>query len=133
IKIIERSSMRSKVNPDKYDRKPGIVRGCIISSSSSTGGGNTRSTVRVTSVTYRVIVTVDGKDYNAYSRQYYGAGEKLAVYVRKNGKGNAVIAPKTAEEEEEEQKALEEELARREERVEELERELVQRYSDDED
>lgn len=129
-KITERRAMRSNVNLDKYDCKTGCVRGCTISSSSSTDGDVTRSTVRVTSVTYRVVVTVDGKDYNTYSKRYYGAGEKLAVYVRKDGKGIAVIAPQTPEEEAEERKALEEELAVRKEHIEELERGQAQFHSD---
>ena len=47
--------------------------------------------MRVNSVTYRVIIIVDGREYNTYSKQFYDAGEQLTVSVRKDGKGGVII------------------------------------------
>ncbi len=89
--ILEKTSMSRRVNTDKYEQRQATVKGSVLSSMGSTGGGSRRSTVRVHSVTYRIILDVDGREYQAYSDEIYAEGERLTVWVRKNSGGVAKI------------------------------------------
>lgn len=89
--ILEKTSMSDRVNPNKYEQKTATVLSTVLSSMTSTGGGRHGSSVRVTGVTYRIILLVDGKEYNAYSRMAFDPGEQIEVMVRKDGKGTARI------------------------------------------
>ncbi len=89
--ILEKTSMSLRVNTDKYEERQATVKACVLSSMGSTGGGKSYSTVRVHSVTYRIVLDVDGREYQAYSRETYEEGEKLDVWVRKSGGGVAKI------------------------------------------
>ena len=97
--VMEKTSQSSKVNPKKYVYKTATVKACLLSSMSSTGGTH-NSTVRVGSVTYRILLDIDGKRYNAYSKKVYETGERIEVAVKKNGKGVAKIVAKPPEENE---------------------------------
>ena len=66
----------------------GEVLATVLSSMTSTG---TKYTERIKSVTYRVIIKVDGKTYNAYSKNFYEEGETIEVLIKRNGNGNAII------------------------------------------
>lgn len=92
--ILEKTSMSKRINPDKCDICEGVVRACLLSSMGSVGGGHRHSTTRVCSVTYRIVVIVDGKDYNAYSRNFYNVGDKVTVAVKRSGRGVAQIIEK---------------------------------------
>ncbi|MDE6074911.1 MAG: DUF3592 domain-containing protein, partial [Clostridia bacterium] len=97
--ILEKTSMSRRVSPDKYEQRQATVKASVLSSMGSSGGGSRRSTVHVHSVTYRIILDVDGREYQAYSGEMYDAGEKLDVWVRKNGRGVAkIIGTKTEKE-----------------------------------
>ena len=89
--ILEKTSMSQKFSPDKYVETVGKVRACMLSSTGSVGGGRHNSTVRVTSVTYRIVLDVDGEEYNAYSRIPYDEGTFLSVAVKRNGGKQAKI------------------------------------------
>ena len=87
--ILEKTSMSRRINYDKYDECQGVVKACVISSMTSMGG--TRNYSLVSSVNYRVVIIVDGQEYNAYSKRTYAAGDIVTVAVKKNGKGVAKI------------------------------------------
>lgn len=97
--ILEKTSMSRRVNTDKYEQRQATVKATVLSSMGSTGGGSRHSTVHVHSVTYRVILDVDGREYQAYSRETYEAGEKVDVWVRKSGGGVAKIIESSPEKE----------------------------------
>ena len=81
-KIVEHRSMRVKLDPSKKQNLvAGVVRTCVMSSSTSTGGSKYRSTERIVSMIYRVTVTADGKDYTAYTDKFYETGESVAVII----------------------------------------------------
>lgn len=63
--VLEKTSISGKHKPSKYFSKMGEVLATVLSSMTSTG---TKYTERIKSVTYRVIIKVDGKTYNAYSK-----------------------------------------------------------------
>lgn len=86
--ILEKISISRKHKPSKYFSKTGKVMATVLSSMTSTG---TKYTERINSVTYRVIIKVDGKTYNAYSKNFYEEGETVEVLIKRNGKGNAII------------------------------------------
>lgn len=115
--ILEKTSMSRRVNTDKYEQRSATVKACVLSSTGSTGGGRSGSTVRVRSVTYRIILDVDGSEYNAYSGNVYGEGEEVTVWVRKSGGRMAKIVERTPEET----------AAQRREQIEEMERKLAER------
>ncbi|MDE7163656.1 MAG: hypothetical protein K2O44_06265 [Clostridia bacterium] len=98
VVILQKTSMSGRINNDKYETCQGVVKACVLSSMGSSGGAHEYSTVRVNSVTYRVIVIVDGREYDAYSDVYYNEGDKLTVAVKKNGRGVAKIIGPTPEE-----------------------------------
>ncbi len=89
--ILEKTSMSQKFSPDKYVETVGTVRACMLSSTGSVGGGRHSSTVRVTSVTYRIIIDVDGETFNAYSKTPYDEGAVVEVAVKRNGGKQAKI------------------------------------------
>ncbi|MDE6075143.1 MAG: hypothetical protein K2G26_01765, partial [Clostridia bacterium] len=95
VVILQKTSMSRKINYDKYETCSGIVKACVLSSMGSSGGAHEYSTVRVNSVTYRVIIIVDGREYDAYSKRTYAEGDTLTVAVKKNGKGVAKIIEPT--------------------------------------
>lgn len=86
--VLEKTSISGKHKPSKYFSKMGEVLATVLSSMTSTG---TKYTERIKSVTYRVIIKVDGKTYNAYSKNFYKEGETVEVLIKRNGKGNAII------------------------------------------
>ncbi|MDE7453925.1 MAG: hypothetical protein K2N22_05900 [Clostridia bacterium] len=72
----------------------GTVKACFMIGTATTRTGGMRhspntGTVRIHSVTYRVIVTADGEEYGAYSKNFYETGEKVTVAVM--GKSRAKI------------------------------------------
>ena len=89
--ILEKTSISTKFDIEKYETTNATVKACLLSSMSSTGGSHNYSTVRVGKVTYRIVLDVDGKEFTAYSRIPYDEGQKLEVAVRKNGRGVAKI------------------------------------------
>lgn len=97
-KILEGVSKSRKVDPEKWEERRGKVLACVLSSSSSTGGSNRNSTVRVSGVTYRIVVEVDGKEYSAYSTTAYDEGTEIWVYVRRDGKGSLAKLPESTDE-----------------------------------
>ncbi|MDE5789369.1 MAG: hypothetical protein K2H78_03010, partial [Clostridia bacterium] len=97
VVILQKTSMSGRISYGKYDTCSGIVKACVLSSMGSTGGSHANSTVRVNSVTYLVIIVVDGKEYNAYSSGCYCKGDKLTVAVKRNGRGVAKIIGPTPE------------------------------------
>lgn len=128
--ILEKTSMSRRFNPDKYERRIATVKASVLSSMGNSGGGRSGSTVRVSSVTYRIILDVDGKEYNAYSGYCYPEGEAIDVWVRKNGGGVAKIVEPTpakkAAEERERIEEMERKLAERSAHLEKLERERAE-------
>lgn len=90
IKIKEHLSISAAIDKKKFDRKTATVETCVMSSSGSTGSGNT---TRITSITYRVQLNIDGKTYNAYSKNYYNDGETVEVWLKKNGSTVRIIDP----------------------------------------
>ena len=78
--IIEKMSMSVKINKYKNQKiAQGEVRACLLSSTSSVG---TNHRTRINKVTYRVLVEVDGKTYNAYTRNLYEEGDTVTVVIR---------------------------------------------------
>ena len=89
--ILEKTSISTKFDIEKYETTNATVKACLLSSMSSTGGSHNQSTVRVRNVTYRIVLDVDGKEFNAYSKIPYDEGQKVEVAVKKNGRGVAKI------------------------------------------
>ncbi|MDE7087353.1 MAG: hypothetical protein K2O67_04075 [Clostridia bacterium] len=90
--ILEKTALSGRLRKNvEYVSREGIVKACFLSSMTSTGGSRRSSTVRVHSVTYRVIIIVDGREYSTYSRICYDVGQKLWVTVRKDGGRGIVI------------------------------------------
>ena len=90
--ILEKTAISARRRKGvEYVTCRGVVKACVLSSMGSSGGARRYSTVRVNSVTYRVIIIVDGREYNTYSKQFYDTGEQLTVSVRKDGKGGVII------------------------------------------
>jgi len=87
-KIIEKTSQSEKYDPLKYELKTGVVQASVLSSTTSMGG---KWKQRIKKVTYRVIIQVGNKTYNAYSTNFYEDGESVEVILRRDGKGNARI------------------------------------------
>ncbi|MDE6557810.1 MAG: hypothetical protein K2K39_01765 [Clostridia bacterium] len=131
--VLEKTSKSQRVDIAKYKEESAVVKACVLSSMGSTGGANRHSTVRVNSVTYRVILVVDGKEFNAYSSDFYNEGEKISAWVRRDGKGVAKIIGRSKDDETAARQArieeLEKKLMERGERIEALERE----FGEDED
>ena len=72
----------------------GNVKTCFMSDTTTVKtDGSHSQTVRVTGVTYRVVVIADGKEYGAFSRQFYETDEKVTIAVM--GKKRAKIVDKT--------------------------------------
>ena len=85
--VLEKTSMR--INPYKIKNKEilrGIVKACLLSSTTSVGGN---ITTRITKVVYRVIISVDDKEYTAYSKEFYNTGDEVTFAVI--GKHRAAI------------------------------------------
>lgn len=59
------------------EQKYGVVLSCIMSSSNSVNH-------RITSVVYRLLVNVDGKEYTAYARTFYNVGDTVVVRLHEN-------------------------------------------------
>ena len=84
--ISEKVSMSAKIYTKSKKREilEGKVKHCFLSSSVSTGGGRNGShwhTERLVKVTYRVVVTANGKDYNAYTKDFYNTGDDVRIAV----------------------------------------------------
>lgn len=80
--ILEKLSINgSKKRTGSSEILEGIVKSCVLSSTSSVGGSRTYSTTRISNVTYRITVTVGGKDYNAYSEKFYEEGQSVKITV----------------------------------------------------
>lgn len=75
----------------------GIVKSCVMSSTVTTKAVMrnrvTAPTVRVNSVIYRVIVSADGGEYEAFSNRFYETDEKAVIAVL--GKKSAKILDET--------------------------------------
>ncbi|MDE6293511.1 MAG: hypothetical protein K2L88_02680 [Clostridiales bacterium] len=71
----------------------GKVKACFMIGTTTTKSGglphNNGGTVRIQSVTYRVIVIAEGIEYGAFSKQFYEKGEKVTIAVM--GKKRAKI------------------------------------------
>ena len=73
----------------------GKVKACFMIGTTTTRTGGTHrqsaggTTVRINSVTYRVIVIADGVEYAAFSKQFYETGEMVTIAVM--GKKRAKI------------------------------------------
>ena len=89
VKIKEHMSVSTNFDRKAYERKLATVVTCVMSSSTSTGG----SSSRISSITYRVQLDIDGKTYNAYSRTFYNDGAKIEVWLKKNGSTVKIIEP----------------------------------------
>jgi len=87
-KILEKTSQSEEYDPLKHEIKTGVVQTSVLSSSTSMGG---KWKQRIKKVTYRVIIEVGNKTYNAYSKNFYEDGESVEVILRRDGKGNARI------------------------------------------
>ena len=69
--ILEKTAISARRRKGvEYVTCRGVVKACVLSSMGSSGGARRYSTVRVNSVTYRVIIIVDGREYNTYSKQF---------------------------------------------------------------
>lgn len=73
----------------------GKVKTCFMVGTTTvkSGGNSHRSSVRIRSVTYRVIVSADGEEYGAFSNRFYETGEKVTIAVM--GKNRAEIVDET--------------------------------------
>ncbi|MDE5756822.1 MAG: hypothetical protein K2I23_07010 [Clostridia bacterium] len=90
-KIREHMSMKAKLDIANSKILCGEVKACLMSSSTSTGGGDRHnSTTRITGVIYRVVISAEGKEYTAYSKKFYETGESVVFAVRGN-KGATII------------------------------------------
>ena len=68
----------------------GRVKTCFMVGTSTTKTGGSRgSTMRINGVTYRVIVIAEGKEYGAFSKQFYKADDQIIIAVM--GKRRAKI------------------------------------------
>lgn len=101
VKISERLSLRAESRVRKNSKSlkraellRGKVKACLLSSSSSVGGASSHSTTRITSVTYRVKIDSNGKEYTAYTQDYYRSGD--TVYFQAIGWRRAAIVDKNA-------------------------------------
>lgn len=61
----------------------GKVKACFMigTTTMKTGGNRHQGTVRITGVTYRVIVIADGEEYAAFSKQFYETDENVTIAV----------------------------------------------------
>ncbi|MDE7349414.1 MAG: hypothetical protein K2N53_07105, partial [Clostridia bacterium] len=59
----------------------GEVKACLMSSSTSVGGGHSHSTTRITGVTYRVVVEAEGNTYTGYSHKFFETGDPVVFAV----------------------------------------------------
>ena len=61
----------------------GKVKTCFMAGTATTKSGGLHrgngKTVRIKSVTYRVIVIADGEEYGAFSKQFYETDEKVTI------------------------------------------------------
>ena len=76
--------MNSKISTSSKQREllVGEVKSCVLSNAGMVGGVNRpTSTARITSTTYMVTVTVDGKDYYASSKTFYEPGQAVIIAV----------------------------------------------------
>lgn len=89
VKIKEHISVSTNFDRKAYERKLATVVTCVMSSSTSAGGRSSR----ISSITYRVQLDIDGNTYNAYSRTFYADGETIEVWLKKNGSTVKIIEP----------------------------------------
>ncbi|MDE6398022.1 MAG: hypothetical protein K2L51_01745 [Clostridiales bacterium] len=88
ISAVHQKCMRSEKRFDPTRTYCGEVRSCTVSSSTSTGSRSTR----IMSVTYRIVLSVDGAEKIAYSREFYETGEKVRVWLhKKNAKAAYIV------------------------------------------
>lgn len=72
----------------------GKVKTCFTSGTTTVkSGGSHGQRLRVTGVTYRVVVSADGKEYGAFSKRFYETDETITVAVM--GKKRAKIVDET--------------------------------------
>lgn len=119
VKIKERTSLSSAYDPADYTRKSGTVKACYMSSSSSVND-------RLKSVTYKVLLDVEGNTLTAYSHEYYNTDEILNVLVHKNGK-RAKIADEYEPVTKREERTAERDLEERDKRLRTFEKEVEDR------
>ncbi len=65
----------------------GVIQFCVLSSTRAQGVNGYE---KLTGVIYRVKVTVQGKDYNAYTERFYEEGEKVKVVILKGNLASVV-------------------------------------------
>ncbi len=89
--ILEQLSLRGgKPNADGSNVLNGVVLFCVFSSSTSTSGSRRYHTTRIIGVKYRLAIEADGKQYFAYTRDYFEEGEAVSFVIVK-GKLVSVI------------------------------------------
>lgn len=88
VKVLSEHVSRSAHwrKPDKTVEAKGVVKSCVMSSMSSSGGVSPRSSVRVTGVTYKVTVVVDGREYWGYTSRFFESGASINVMIDADGK-----------------------------------------------
>lgn len=81
--ISEKVSMSAKVYTGSKKREvlDGKVKHCFLSSTKSVSVGSRHPISRVVDVTYRVVITANGKDYNAYTKDFYETGDDVKIAV----------------------------------------------------
>lgn len=80
--ILEKTSINFKIKKNKnYDIVNGKVKYCVLSSVASSGLSHRRSTTRVQSVTYKVKIEANGKEYIAYSKNYFEKESPVTIAI----------------------------------------------------
>ncbi len=94
VAVRQKISMSGKGYNSSIKRK-GKVLSCTMSS--SVGYSSSRRTSRVTSITYKVRLDVDGVEKTAYSRIFYEVGEELDVLCHNKWPSLAMIVSNSAD------------------------------------
>ncbi len=82
-KILESISLSGKIKSNKKQEiLHGVVKICLFSSSTSTGGSRRGLTTRIRKIVYRVIIIANNKEYTAYTKDFYETGEKVDILVK---------------------------------------------------
>lgn len=68
----------------------GKVKTCFMAGSTTTKSGGT---ARISDIIYRVIVSADGEEYGAFSKQFYETGETVTVAVTGRKRAKIVDQP----------------------------------------
>ncbi len=99
--IMQKISMRKRLTDEEIDNAiDGKVRLCTMSSSTSTGG---ERYTRITSVVYKVIVAANDREYTAYSKKFYEAGDTVKLVTRGNKRIATIVDPEELEDSDDEE------------------------------